>query len=303
MFKVLNRIRRFVGSQQEILQQLDRMSMALGRVEARQTTRAASLQEAEFQVSSQWGEDGIIEYLLDKVLIERPIFVEFGIQDYKESNTRFLLQHRNWAGLVIDGSAENIAIVKSDPIYWRYNLKALAAFIDRDNINSVIAEGGIAGDIGILSIDIDGNDYWVWEAITVISPRIVVAEYNSLFGPKAKITVPYDQKFQRTAAHHSNLYWGASICALAHLGELKGYVLVGSNSAGNNVFFVRGDLCGSLKPIAPVNAWVQAQFRESRSADGTSTFLSFEQAQSQILNMPVWDLGLNRALAFKETLR
>lgn len=164
----------------------------MGRIETRQIAGldVCGLRRAEFQVSSQWGEDGIIQFLIRRVAIPRPVFVEFGVQDYRESNTRFLLQNDNWSGLVLDNSPQNIAAIRSDPIYWRHNLKAEHAFVTRENINSLIANQGIIGDIGLLSIDIDGNDYWVWEAIDGISPRIVLIEYNSLFGRHAEVTIP-----------------------------------------------------------------------------------------------------------------
>src|ERR1017187_7419263 len=197
---------------------------ALGRIELRQLRDhpAADIQGAEFRTFSQWGEDGILQFLLRRTGISRRIFVEFGVENYTESNTRFLLVNDNWAGLVIDGSSKHIDFIKSDDIYWRHNLKAEAAFITRETINDLICRNGISGEIGLLSIDIDGNDYWVWEAIDVIVPSVVVVEYNSRFGPERAVTVPYDAGFVRTIAHHSNIYYGASLAALCLLGKRKG---------------------------------------------------------------------------------
>jgi hypothetical protein len=242
-------------------------------------------------VHSQWGEDGIIQHLVSVVPIAHKIFVEFGVQNYAEANTRFLLQHDNWAGLVLDGSAENIAAIRHDPIYWRHNLKAQVAFIDRENVDGLIAENAIAGDIGLLSIDIDGNDYWVWEAIRGIAPRIVVIEYNSLFGAHAAVTVPYDPRFSRTRAHYSNLYWGASLAALYRLGKRKGYVLVGSNSAGNNAFFVREEFAAGLPAPGPEAAYVSAQFRESRGPSGELTYLDRASALPLIGDLPLVEVN------------
>jgi hypothetical protein len=268
---------------------LDLIQQALGRIEARQTAsvRAGDFASAEFKVSSQWGEDGIIEHLVRHVPIEREIFVEFGVQDYREANTRFLLMNRNWAGLVIDGSPENISVVKRDSIYWRFNLKAECAFITRDNIDQMITGQGISGDIGLLSVDIDGNDYWVWEAIRSVSPRVVVVEYNALFGATATVSVPYDPAFQRNQAHYSNLYWGCSLAALVHLGKAKGYTLVGCNSAGNNAFFVRNDVSGQLSAQDSAIAFRPAKFRESRNEDGSLSFLGPEQAIDTIGHLPL----------------
>jgi hypothetical protein len=271
---------------------LQKIQQALGRIENRQlaTQSAKGFSEHEFQVYSQWGEDGLIQYLIDRVAIERPIFVEFGVEKYSESNTRFLLVNNNWSGLVIDGSEENIQYIKNDPIYWRHNLKAECAFIDKDNINSLIQKNGISGDIGLLSVDIDGNDYWVWDAINVVHPRIVVCEYNSLWGGKEAVTTPYDKDFFRTSAHCSNLYYGASITAFTELADSKGYSLVGSNKAGNNIFFVRNDLLQNLTVVTPQQAWVESKFRESRDKFGQLTLLSFSDRLAEVADMPVVNL-------------
>jgi hypothetical protein len=131
----------------------------------------------------------------------------------------------------------------------------------------------------LLSIDIDGNDYWVLDAIDVVSPRILVAEYNSTFGPDAAVSVPYDPKFRRTKAHHSNLYWGASLAALCLAAGRKQLAFVGSNSAGNNAFFVRRDVLGDLATLTPQEGWVDARFRESRDHGGQLTFMSGRAAR------------------------
>jgi hypothetical protein len=289
---LLVRIRSLINRSVEISSRLEMIQRALGRIELRQLADrpVRSLEEQEFQVFSQWGEDGIIQALLRKVPVPNRTFVEFGVQNYVESNTRFLLKNDNWSGLVIDGSEEHIRYIKNDPIYWMHNLKAECAFIDRDNINGIIATNGIRGDIGILSIDIDGNDYWVWKAIDVVRPRIVICEYNSRFGPSAKVTIPYHPTFERSKAHHSNLYWGASIAALAALGADKGYALVGSNTAGNNVFFVREDVRGDVTVLSPREAFRKAQFRDSRDRDGELSFLGWEAGFGDAATLSVFEL-------------
>lgn len=272
---------------------LQKIQQSLGRIENSQLgmLNSKNFNDYEFQVYSQWGEDGLIQHLIQQVLIENPIFVEFGVEKYTESNTRFLLINNNWSGLLIDGSEQNIQYIKNDPIYWRHNLKAEHAFIDRDNINSLIRSNGISGDIGLLSVDIDGNDYWIWEAINVVNPRIVICEYNSLWGNKLAVTIPYSAEFYRTESHCSNLYYGASIVALTNLADLKGYSLIGSNRAGNNIFFVRNDLLNGLDVITPEAAWVQSQFRESRNAAGKLTMLSFADRLTEVADMPLLNLS------------
>jgi hypothetical protein len=225
--------------------------------------------------------------------IERRVFVEFGVSDYRESNTRFLLGELGWTGFVMDGSTQNVEAIRRDDVSWRYGLRSRAAFITRENINQLIRDAGISGDIGILSIDIDGNDYWVWEAIDVVSPRIVVAEYNALFGPSAAVTIPYAPGFSRETAHSSWVYFGASLAALDHLARRKGYVLVGSNRAGNNAFFVRQDVC-HLAPLTPAQAYRPPCFREARDANGQLTFAEPAAALASIADQELVDVVLDR---------
>ena len=209
---------------------------------------------------------------------------------YTESNTRFLLSNNQWSGLVIDGSAENIDYIKRDPIYWACNLKAEHSFITCENINDILARNGISGDIGLLSVDIDGNDYWVWQAIDSISPRIVVCEYNSHFGAAAEVSTPYDPTFVRDTAHFSKIYYGASIAALCSLAAQKGYSLVASNTAGNNLFFTRNDLLGSMRVMSPAEAYRRAQFREYHDQAGQLTFDDFDTRLQKISHLPLYDL-------------
>jgi hypothetical protein len=261
---------------------LHKIQEALGRIESRQlqVIDSKNIADNEFQVFSQFGEDGIIQFLLRHIPIQNKVFVEFGVENYTEANTRFLLINDHWAGLVMDGGGENIEYIKNDPIYWRYNLMAVQAFITRENINGLLSENGIQGEIGLLSIDIDGNDYWVWEAIDVINPVIVIVEYNHRFGPDRAVTIPYDPKFVRTAAHYSNIYYGASLKALCLLAERKGYAFVGCNSAGNNAFFVRKDAKPeTIRDLTVEEGFVAGGFHESRDERGRLNFLTPGQEQ------------------------
>ena len=276
-----------------IQSRLIKIQETLGRIESRQlqSLDKLELQDNEFQVFSQWGEDGIIQMLLRHIEIPNKIFIEFGVENYTESNTRFLLINDNWAGLVIDGSPENISYIKQDSIYWQRNLKAVQAFIDQDNINKIIAENGIKGEIGILSIDIDGNDYWVWQAIDVVAPAIVIIEYNSRFGKDKAVTIPYDPSFVRSEAHYSMLYAGASLKALYNLGKAKGYSFVGCNSVGNNAFFVRQDLKPTaIKELTVAEGYIASQFRESRDEKGNLSYLSWDEGNKILSSLPLVDL-------------
>lgn len=277
----------------EIERRLEQLQAAIGRVEARQLVAGrvgGSLADYEFQVFSQWGEDGIIQSLVNRVEVGPKVFVEFGVEDYREANTRFLAEHDNWTGLVIDGSRENIERVRSSAVCWRQNLRAVEAFVTRDNINHLISAQGIGGEIGLLSIDIDGNDYWVWKAIEVVSPALVVVEYNHRFGSELAVTIPYDENFRR-GEKCPIFYFGASLRALCLLGARKGYAFVGCNSNGVNAFFVRRDkLPKGIRELTPSEGYVAGTFTEARDARGLFVPTSPDQERSDLLRLPLIDV-------------
>ncbi|WP_018477440.1 hypothetical protein [Pontibacter roseus] len=262
-----------------------------------------SLKEVELRVFSQWGEDGIIQYIIHNIDIPNKVFVEFGVENYEEANTRFLLVNDNWSGLVIDGSEKHINFIKNDPIYAKNDLLASHSFITKDNINQIIQQNIGSGDIGLLSVDIDGNDYWVWQAIDVINPRIVICEYNSILGGDKRVTVPYKPGFYRTSEHHSNLYFGASLGAFCSLAEDKGYDFIGSNSSGVNAFFVRKDLSAPFKKYSCREGYVESKHRESRDSEGNLNFLRGRKRLEAIKDKVLVDLDQSREYSISELYR
>ena len=250
----------------------------------------ANIQEVEFRVNSQWGQDGHNDWLIERAEIPSAAqtFIELGVEDYRQSNTRFLLQNRNWRGLIMDGHPAVLAAVNSDGLAWRYDLTARAAFITRENINDLIQRAGFEGEIGLLSIDIDGNDYWVWEALHTVRPIICICEYNAVFGDVHPICTAYDEHFNRTKAHFSNLYFGASIDALRLLAAKKGYRFVGTNSAGNDAFFVREDYaCRFVESSLQSVRSLPSLFRESRDGSGQNTYIGGVERLRLISCLPV----------------
>lgn len=300
--KILRRLRRILqpansGLSDRLERYADRQLVLQAGARAqsnRHRTAISALYDVEFSASSQWGEDGIIDWLIDRIPGLPRTFVEFGVGDYRESNTRLLMQLRHWGGLVIDGSPQHIADIQSQEIYWRHEIRALQAFIDADNINELIGKGGMSGDIGLLSVDIDGNDYWVWKAISVINPALVVAEYNAVFGDIQSLTIPYRPDFQRGAAHHSMLYFGASLQALVDLGISKGYRFLGTGMAGCNAFFVRNDLYSHLSDCVKSIRAYPTLAREARDEHGNLKFTSGVARTKIIEALPVIDLSRNQ---------
>jgi len=285
--------------------QIDPLRLEVGALLSKQNSGRtfSSLREAEFTVFSQAGEDGIIQYLIQRVPIEGETFVEIGVGDYREANTRFLAMHDYWGGLIIDAEDGHRRFVRQAGLDVVRQIDARTALVTRDNVNALLRAAGVTGDIGLLSVDIDGIDYWVIEALEAIRPRIIVAEYNTLFGTEASVTVPYDARFDRFASHYSNGYFGASIRALTGLAERKGYALVGGNTFGTNVFFVREDLVerSGLRPVAPEIAWAPARFQESRGPTGGFTFIRDPRERlSLIRHLPVRDLEAPRTVSVGE---
>ena len=279
--------------------EVQRVREALGRVETRQLAADATepgqrplpLQHYEFRAFSQFGEDGILQHLVRHVPIPRRAFVEFGVESFKEANSRFLMLKDNWSGLVIDADSENIAQINRDPQSWYYDLHAVCAFVDRDSINRIIRDNGFAGDLGLLSIDIDGTDWWIWETIDSVRPAIVVTEYNHRFGTEPAVTVPYRPDFDRRKAHHSLTYFGASLRAFERLGRRKGYDLVGCGSAGLNAFFVRSDLRPAVIPALSVEeAFVEGKFCEWHDPDGTRRRVDNEQQRQTLFSLPLVEI-------------
>jgi len=204
------------------------------------------------------------------------------------------LVNNNWRGLVIDGSERNIDFVRRHEVHWKYDLTAVHAFIDAENINALIRDAGVTGGIGLLSVDIDGNDYWVWKAIECIDPVIVISEFNSLMGAERPITIPYDPKFVRSQAHWSRMYYGASVAALCHLANAKGYAFIGCNSAGNNAYFIKRERMRDLREIKPEAGYVESKFREREKVDSLDRIRGGDRNRA-IAGLPVVNVVTGQA--------
>lgn len=240
------------------------------------------LHRAEYSVLSQNGEDGIIDYLLEAVGVGPGLFVEFGFGK-TECNCLHLAFDRKFAGLLMDGSTRGCTYAR-DAYRWlgkHHQIQVVNAFVTAENVNSLIAGRGITGDIDVLSIDVDGVDYWLWERLDVVSPRIVVIEYNASMGDERAITVPYEPAFVRWNKHDSGLYHGVSLLALERLGARKGYRLVGCDTMGVNAFFLRDDLDA---PSVPTLTTKQA-FQHHRSRIERLE-LTTEQQFAQVAHLP-----------------
>ncbi len=272
-------------------EQIQRQAILLGEIRAAQIAQRTllnSLADAEFCVFSQWGEDGIISWLTDLIHTPHTNFVEFGVENFREANCRFLLMSKNWSGLVIDGSERHIQTIKRDAISWKYDLQSKCAFINRDNISELLRDQGVDGPIGILSVDIDGVDYWVLEAIPN-QCDIVVVEYNDLFSGSA-VSIPYNANFTRMSGHPSGMYWGASLEAFKYLLEGRGYRFVGTNRIGTNAFFVAEAHLPKIEvKLTDFVAW-PCQMREARDKNGKLSLKTYRESWKVVADLPLVDV-------------
>jgi hypothetical protein len=182
-----------------------------------------NLNNWEMRFYSQNGEDGILQYIFSKIGTTNKYFVEFGVENGTECNTKYLRQ-QGWQGLWMDGKYQDQLIKKE----W----------ITAENIQALLAKYKVPKSLDLLSIDIDSNDYWIWDAIKAFNPRVVVIEYNSCIAPEQSLTIAYDPNFESDGTS----YFGASLLALTRLARRKGYVLVACDSRGINAFFVSKEL-------------------------------------------------------------
>lgn len=197
------------------------------------------LNRFEFQVYSQSGEDGIIEEIFNRISTTNRCFVEFGASNGLMNNTAYLLI-KHWTGYWLEASARCVKTIhyKFEPWISQQLLGIRRAFVTAENIEALFKQARVPVEFDLLSIDIDGNDYWVWQAIENYHPRVVVIEYNALYPP----TVQWVREYTPHATWSGSSYLGASLKSLEVLGLTKGYRLVGCNFAGTNAFFVHQDL-------------------------------------------------------------
>lgn len=253
--------------------------------------------EFEFSVFSQNGEDGLINFLTSTIEIPNKTFVEFGAGDFLESNCRFLMASQNWVGFVMDGSDKNIERLRTAPWFWKHQLEARAAFVNAENIDDLIGLSEFPNDIGIISIDLDGNDYWVLMGMKKTKATLLICEYNPYFGPDRKITIPYDPNFQRSP--DTNLYYGASLAAITEAANRKGYSLVGTTSKGSNAFFLRNSSIPEGFSLPSVTeCYVYPLERESRNKSGKLTFEKNSSALRKLSGLPVLDLNSGQIVDF-----
>lgn len=217
-----------------------------------------SLEETGFRVFSQFEEDGKLLYIFSLIGMGNKCFLEIGSDDGVNSNSANLYFNFGWRGVFIDGNPRSIArgryFFGKYPHPWFHKPRFVCSKVTRENVNELVSGAGLQGEIDLLSIDIDGNDYWIWDALEVVSPRVVIIETHNEFGMN-DVVVPYDPDYSYPGIHPD--YHGASPVAMTKLAARKNYRLVGANELGFNFIFVRNDIAGELLPEVSVESVLQ----------------------------------------------
>ncbi len=195
------------------------------------------LQRHAFQVNSQNGEDGIIQEIFRRIGFSTRVFAEVGIGDGTENNTAFLLS-QGWKGFWIDGSDAFLRKISGRKDLPPDCLITCVSFVSKENIAEIFSRLGVPRDFDLMSLDIDQNTFYIWEALGEFKPRIVVVEYNASIPPD----IDWKPHYVADRVWDGTQNFGASLKAFEKLGRQLGYSLVGCDFNGVNAFFVRDDL-------------------------------------------------------------
>jgi hypothetical protein len=206
------------------------------------------LTASRFRLHSQNSEDGILLALFREIGVTSGRFVELG-SGSSGGNAAMFAAEFGWTGLMVEGDQKKAGMAgRRFP-----QVTAVCAWITPESVNGLLEEHGFTGEVDLLSVDVDGNDYWVWQALTACTARVVMLEYNSMFGPERAVTIPYDPQFNRR--EHRFCYFGASLTALTKLSATKGYRLVAVDPTGVNAFFLRHDVGPQIPAVNPTSAY------------------------------------------------
>ena len=216
------------------------------------------IKDTGFRVFSQFEEDGLLLFVFSVIGMNNKTFIEIGSDDGINSNSANLVFNFGWHGLFIDGNKRSVERGRKFygryPHPWAYSPKFICQLVKRENINQIIENAGFSGEIELLSVDIDGNDYWIWDALEIVQPQVVIIETHNEFGFE-DIVVPYDSNYYFPGKHP--VYHGASPIAMTKLAKQKGYRLVGANDLGFNFIFIKNGIAEELIPEVSVESVLQ----------------------------------------------
>jgi len=263
------------------------------------------LWDAEVKVYSQWGEDGILDFLCEKLEISKPKFLEIGAGNFTECNSRFIAANRNASVVAVDISKNLMKSINSTTLKWTNHLFGLEKLVKPDNINQIINDAILKMDgLDIISFDIDGNDYWVVDNAILDKVKVVVVEYNPIFGSDFAVSVPQDDNFDRFVKHSSGLYFGASLMAFISTLSKKDFVFIGSNRVGNNAFFIAKNSIKKIGLPTPndLSIYTDWRIRESRDTLGNLSYSGLSKRLEIIKDLPLVDVKSGGKIYVKNLL-
>ena len=253
--------------------------------------------DIEEKIFSQNGEDGIIDYLIHKLNIGNKNFVEIGVGNYRESNTRFLYNTYHPKGLIIDYIDDMKKKVTKHVNFWKGDLRICNQKIDADNILDILNKN-CDYEIDFFSMDIDSIDYWIIKKLKNNISKIFVAEYNPVFGAELEVTVPNISGFERSKYHYSYLCYGMSLKALINLMDQKGYYFIGTNLQKINAFFIlkefKKEVFFKNIKIKSLDNYTNSNIRDSRDINNNLNFLSGDNKFKEIEDCEVINLKDNK---------
>jgi hypothetical protein len=236
-----------------------------------------------FHMYAQNEEDGLVLALMKEGGIKHRTLIEIGC-GHNGGNSGFLARELGFRGLMVDGDQDKTA--RARRVFNSDRMAIETAFVTREGVNELIASHGITGEIDFLSIDIDGNDAWIWDAIDIVDPRVVSVEYNSLLGPEHAVSIAYDGDFDR---HHVGVkgYYGVSLRGLEVLATYKGYRLVVCEPRGTNAFFLRDDVAPHVPAIAAADAFRRLNKHQPRVMAGYDVWSEAKRAGLEWVDLEV----------------
>ena len=300
-FKVVNFFVLFLKKMKLDISALDRVIFCIGKVQIslnrNKYDEVEDLIETEVKIFSQNGEDGIIDYLVHKLKVDKKNFVEIGVGNYRESNTRFLYNRYHPKGLIIDYIDDMKNKVKKHVNFWKGDLRICNQKIDSENILDLLNKN-CDYEIDLFSIDIDSIDYWIIKKLKNNISKIFVAEYNPVFGAELEVTVPNISGFERSKYHYSYLCYGMSLKALINLMDQKGYYFIGTNLQKINAFFISKEFkkevfFNNIK-IKSLDNYTNSNIRDSRDMNNNLNYLSGHKKFNEIEDCEVINLKDNK---------
>ena len=260
----------YVDNGETTNQQLQQLILAQHRMAFRQNVIPYdNIADAGFRCTSQFEEDGIILYILAAIGMETRSVVEMCCGDGAECMATNLILNHGYKGHLFEGSDQNFlnahAFFKSKKDCLLNQPVITNSWITRDNVNDLLRDAGATGEVDLFSLDVDGIDYWIWDAITEISPRLCVFEIHNLIPGDLSLTVPYSDSFDYLAGDGGR-HWFRSVSleAMRKLSAKKGYRLIGAHKHGFNVFFLRNDIAPDIFPEVPIERIQQARWTQEQ---------------------------------------